>query len=128
MSVLLLSPDCVYERETALVQRSSSLVYPSSPHLHGQRREGALMGLGAAFLRTAVFRQTVAKLLLKRRTCVLGPTCKQRQRQSVCRVLEPQQWPQVLQQKQRETKRVHSHLFPSASLSQYSATSCYESV
>lgn len=36
MSVLLLSPDRVYERETALVQWSSSLVYPSALHPHGQ--------------------------------------------------------------------------------------------
>lgn len=75
MSVLLLSPDCVYERETAPVQRSSSLVPPSTPHLHGQRREVALMGPvggGTAFLMAAVFSQTVARLVLKRRTCGFG--------------------------------------------------------
>lgn len=131
MSVLLLSPDCVYERETALVQRSSSLVPPSTPHLHGQRREVALMGLGGggatAFLMAAVFSQTVAKLVLKRRPCGLGLTCKHRQHQSVCKVLEPQRRPQVLQHKQRETKRLRSRLSPRP-LSQYSATSCYEAV
>lgn len=46
MSVLLLSPDCVYERETALVQQSSSLVYPSTLHLHSQGRVVELMGGG----------------------------------------------------------------------------------
>lgn len=62
MSVLLLSPDCVYERETALVQWSSSLVYPSALHPHGQWREVELMGLGAVFLRRAVFRQRMRPL------------------------------------------------------------------
>lgn len=45
MSVLLLSPDCVYERETARVQWSSSLVYPSALHPHGQWRVVELIGL-----------------------------------------------------------------------------------
>lgn len=49
MSVLSLSPDCVYERETARVQWSSSLVYPSALHPHGQRRVAELMGLGGPF-------------------------------------------------------------------------------
>lgn len=62
MSVLSLSPDCVYERETALVQWSSSLVYPSALHPHGQWREVELMGLGAVFLRRAVFRRRMRPL------------------------------------------------------------------
>ncbi len=49
MSVLLLSLDCVYERETAQVQWSSSLVCPSALHPHGQWRVVELMGLGAGF-------------------------------------------------------------------------------
>lgn len=116
MSVLLLSPDCVYERETALVQRSSSLVSPSTPPLHGQRRGVVLMGLGGtAFLMAAVFSQTVAKLVLKRRTCGLGLTCKRRRRQSVCKVLRPQRSLSAAQ-----TKRNYEGAFtssPSASFS-----------
>lgn len=113
MSVLLLSPDCVYERETAPVQRSRSLVSPSTPHLHGQQREVALMGGGDG----------------DGGAC-LGLTRKHRQRQSVCKVLEPQRRrrrPQELQHRQRETKRLRSRLSPQP-LSQHSATSCYEAV
>lgn len=55
MSVLLLSPDCIYEHETALVQWTSSLAYPSTLHTHGQRRVVELMGLAAIFLMTAQF-------------------------------------------------------------------------
>lgn len=68
MSVLLLSPDCLYERETALVQRSGSLVYPSTLHLHGQQRLLELMGLGAAFSHdsTGLQSQTAAALLFEK--------------------------------------------------------------
>lgn len=49
MTVLSLSPDCVYERETAHVQWSSSPVYPSALHPHGQWRAVELMGLRTFF-------------------------------------------------------------------------------
>lgn len=50
MTVLSLSPDCVYEHEAARVQWSSSLVYASALQPHGQWRVARLMGLGAILL------------------------------------------------------------------------------
>lgn len=73
MSVLLLSPDCVYERETARVQWSSSLVYPSALHPHGQRRVVELMGLGRPFFSREHGSQTEneATRSLRKRICAV---------------------------------------------------------
>lgn len=108
MSVLLLSPDCVYERETALVQRSSSLVYPSTLHLHAQQRVGELMGLGGgggfSWDSTGFSHRRWPLCFWGERRAVLGGRAK--------RATSEHLRPQVLHQKQRETKRVHSLRFP----------------
>lgn len=117
MSVLLLSPDCVYERETALVQWSSSLVYPSALHPHGQWRVVELMGLGSVFFfffswEHSFQTENEATRSLRKR-CGLGWHANiDRQPVRGWEAQEPQWWPEVLCQKQRETQREHSLLFP----------------
>lgn len=53
MSVLSLSPDCVYEHEAAWAQWSSSPVYASTLHPHGPRREVESTGSRAVLVMRA---------------------------------------------------------------------------
>lgn len=112
MSVLLLSPNCVYERETARVQWSSSLVYPSALHPHGQWRVVELMGLGGVFLMRAEFLENEATHSLRKRFRLTCGLIVNRQSKGICGAQEMWWWPEVQCQKQRQTQREHALLSP----------------
>lgn len=73
-------------------------------HLHAQPRLVALMWQHSLQAHTHTHTHALAAFLLKRRTCGLGLTCKHREHQNVCEVLQPQRWPQVLHQNKEKLK------------------------